>query len=79
MDAWHFCFAQLTFTVQKLSAENFSTVELFVVLGAVYLALVLVSAQSCTLSAVATHWEQVFDERLLVDRPHAQARCLGRP
>ena len=34
--------AELTFTVQKLSAETFRTVELFVVLGIVYLALVLV-------------------------------------
>jgi len=34
--------AELTFTVQRLSAETFRTVELFVVLGIVYLALVLV-------------------------------------
>ncbi|MEA5456305.1 ABC transporter permease subunit [Sinomonas sp. JGH33] len=33
--------AELTFVVQRLSAETFRTVELFVVLGAVYLALVL--------------------------------------
>lgn len=33
--------AELTFVVQRLSAETFRTVELFVVLGAVYLVLVL--------------------------------------
>lgn len=33
--------AELTFVVQKLSAETFRTVELFIVLGLVYLALVL--------------------------------------
>ncbi len=34
--------AELTFVVQRLSAETFRTVELFIVLGAVYLVLVLI-------------------------------------
>jgi His/Glu/Gln/Arg/opine family amino acid ABC transporter permease subunit len=34
--------AELTFVVQKLSAETFRTVELFIVLGVVYLVLVLI-------------------------------------
>jgi His/Glu/Gln/Arg/opine family amino acid ABC transporter permease subunit len=33
--------AELTFVVQKLSAETFRTIELYIVLGAVYLVLVL--------------------------------------
>src|SRR6476620_554297 len=71
--------AELTFTVQKLSAETFRTVEYSWCWASYISPWFWFSAQSCTSSAVATHWEQVFDERLLVDRPHAKARCLGRP
>ena len=38
--------AELTFVVQRLSAETFRTVELFIVLGAVYLVLVLILSSS---------------------------------